>query len=208
MHSPGSPVPLRDLIFFLIQESPRDLSITKLMKLVFLAEVEHVQLYGERLCDIDWTWYNYGPFSQSVYGAVESLDAEGLIQDVLMTQQHSVRNLDMPEVDIPTAIGARHRYTAKRVLSRYGHLSLHAIKQVAYATETMRHAEQGERLDLMQETRRSVVDSDPALALLLQQAGEPDMRSWGEPEDSAAEDLEIMEELSGWREAANALHRV
>ena len=208
MHSTVTPAPLRDLVLFLIHESSQEVGITKLMKLVFLADVEHVQLYGERLCDIDWTWYNYGPFSQSVYGAVEALDSEGLIQDILMTEQRSIKSLDMPAVEALMEISARHRYTARRVLSRYGKLSLHAIKQVAYGTETMRRAEQGKRLDVMQEARRSLADSEPALATLLQQVGEPDMRSWGDLEDSVAEDIEIFEELSGLRESANALHEV
>lgn len=208
MHAQSEPIPLRDIVYFLINEAPEELGITKLMKLVFLADIEHMQLYGERLCDIEWGWYNFGPFSPSVYGAVETLDAEGLVQDVLMTERRTIRRAGMLENETPTCLHARHRYAIRRILSRYGKLSLPAIKQVAYATETMQNAKQGERLDISREKRKSLSESSAALSSLIQRSEKPDLRAWGDPAESAAEDREIFEKLTGMREAANAMHRV
>ncbi len=173
------------------------------MKLVFLADVEHVQLYGERLCDIDWSWYNFGPFSPRIYDAVESLGAEGVMHDVLMIDRRAATPSDLPERLQTSTLQPRHRYTLRRVLSRYGNLTLAAIKEIAYATDTMRRSEQGDRLNVSQEPRKSLSTSTPALSSLLERTSEPDTRSWGDPDESAAEDRAILEELSGLRRAAS-----
>lgn len=208
MQSTSHQPSLKSVIFFLIDQSSYEIGITKLMKLVFLADVEHVQLYGERLCDIDWTWYNYGPFSRRVYDSIEALDSEGYVQDVLTTERGSVGRSSMPTMAPSHVLGARHRYTLRRVLDRYGSLSVSAIKQVAYATETMRQAEPGMQLDVMQEPHRSLTASNSALSSLLERSGEPDTRSWGNAAESADEDMELLEELSTLRNTANSMHDV
>lgn len=196
-------LPLKDIVFFIVQESPYEIGITKLMKLVFLADIEHVQLYGERLCDIDWAWYIFGPFSPCVYAAVETLDTEGFVHDALVVNHCAIEPSDVAARTQESMLEARHRYTLRRVLSRYGHLTLSAIKQVAYATQTMLQAEPNSTLDVLQEPRRSLADSSAALSTLLERTSEPDNRSWGNSEESASEDLEILKELAEQRRAAN-----
>ncbi len=188
--------PLREIVFFLVHESLREIGITRLMKLVFLADVEHVQQYGERLCDIDWTWYNFGPFSPGVYDAVESLGAEGIVHDLLMTDDRAITPSDVPGVTHASTLEPRHRYSLRRVLARYGSLSLAEIEKVVDATETMREFEPGGRLSVSREPRRSLSESTPALSSLLERTSEPDTRSWGNPDESAAEDRAILKEFS------------
>lgn len=54
--------------------------ITRLEKLVFLLEQETP--LGERLTELpDFVPHNFGPFSQKVYQAIETLSAAGLVSD-------------------------------------------------------------------------------------------------------------------------------
>lgn len=194
---------LEDIVLFIVEESPQEVGITKLMKLAFLADVEYAQLFGDRLCDIDWTWYDHGPFSRRLYQAVESLDERGSIRDLPLIDRRLIRPSDSSESKQGRSLAPPQRYALRRVLDRYGTLTLTAIKQVAYATQTMRLAEPGNALNVLQEPRRSLVDAIPALSTLIEQSPEPDTRSWGDPEESAAEDLAILKEFSALRREAN-----
>lgn len=204
--SQTSSAPLEEMVLFLLGKSPLQMGITKLMKLLFLADVEHMQLHGERLCDIDWTWHRYGPFSPRVYQVVESLGEEGLVQDILIVDEHRFVGADLflEKCRIDT-LAPRQTHTLERVIARYGSLALPAIMQVAYATATMRSAEMGMRLDVSQEPQRRISESLPPFREFKMRASEPDLREWGDPGASAAEDTAIAEELSGVLHDANSM---
>jgi uncharacterized phage-associated protein len=205
--SPTSSAPFEEMVLFLLGKSPLQLGITKLMKLLFLADMEHMQLHGERLCDIDWTWHRYGPFSPRVYQVVESLGEEGLIQDILIVDERRFMGADLflEKCRIDT-LAPRQAHTLERVIDRYGSLALPAIKQVAYATATMRSVETGMQLDVSREPQRRISESLAAFRELKMRAREPDLREWGDPNASAAEDTAITDELSGLLHDANSMH--
>lgn len=201
----STPANLEDVVLFIVDESAHEIGITKLMKLVFLADVEHAQLFGERLCDVDinWTWYDHGPFSRRVYEAIESLDEQGYVHDTMAIRHRLIRPAESTDSTKTSTLTPAQRYALGRVLHRYGSLSLKAVKQVAYATQTMHDAEPGMSLDVLREPRRSLVVSSPALGTLFERAPKPDTREWGDPERSAAEDLTILQEFSALRREAN-----
>jgi len=198
-------MPTKDVVRFFADHIADGLPITKLMKLVFLADIEHQQLYGEPLTTASWTFYDYGPFTRAVYQATEALEEEGVV---------------LCEIR-PVYAGAERRYgksdgigpadrewhpranrALNQVLEKYGHMTVSQIKTVAYATETMRDAKRGARLDLSREPRPYEF-SHPDLDAFLATAPPPDIRSYGDPAASAAEDLAIMRGLAPLRRAAN-----
>src|SRR5665811_607495 len=123
------------------RKSSHEVGITRLMKLVYLADVEHVQQYGEQMCDIKWIWYDFGPFSSRVYEAVEALDAEGVLDDVLVANRRTIDTSDLTGRNVESKLGARQRYILQRTLSRYGSLTLSAIRHVTHTTRTVMQAE-------------------------------------------------------------------
>ena len=71
---------------------------------------------------------------------------------------------------------------------------------------TLLSAEMGMRMDVSREHQRRISESLPAFRELKMRAREPDLREWGDPSASAAEDTAITEELSGLLHDANSMH--
>lgn len=53
---------------------PRGVSQTRLLKLIWLAELEHYMKTGEKLTDASWFRYDHGPFSKEILRTVEEED--------------------------------------------------------------------------------------------------------------------------------------
>lgn len=195
---------LEDVVYFLVRNAPRPLGITSIMKLVYLADVEHVQRYGERLCDVEWAWHHYGPFAQAVFTAVETLHEENLVEDVLLADCRRFMS-DPPEqrVSHETRLSASQCRALVSVLQQYGCKTLRQLKQAAYETRTMREAQPGDRLDVLMERRVDPANEIPGLGLFVAEAPEPDTRAWGDPAESAEEDEAILREFASLRAAAN-----
>jgi uncharacterized phage-associated protein len=202
----ASSVDFEDIVLFLIENAPGELSITQLTKLVYLADVEHQQLYGEPLSDVRWQYYNYGPFTPSIYKVTESLEEK---EQIVCTVRPAYEEVSRGYLAAGRRRPATDRLSprAVRVLSivleQFGHLSVPQIKRVAYATATMRGAKQGEFLDLSREPQRSLGSKVPGLSAFLRRAPDPIVRDIGDAAASAREDLEILEEFGGLRSAAN-----
>ena len=96
--------PLERIILALVHVAWRlrlPLSTTRLMKLLYLAEVYHKELYGERLTDADFVSWDYGPFSVDVLRAEERLLAAGLIDlDRCQTRGGHTASVPRPRVKI------------------------------------------------------------------------------------------------------------
>lgn len=199
-------VNVEDIVLFLIEHAADDLGITQLTKLVYLADVEHQQLYGTPLSAARWQYHTYGPFTPSIYTAAESLEEkEHIVCTVRSSYKAGGKGYAAAERRHPTPdrLSPRGVRVLSTVLERFGHLSLPQIKREAYATATMREATQGEILDLSHEPRRLLGKRVPALAAFLRRAPDPIVRDIGDAAASAREDLEILDEFGGLRREAN-----
>lgn len=163
-------------------------------------------MYGVPLSNARWQYYNYGPFTPSIYTATESLEEN---EQIICTIRPSYEKLSGEYLAIGGQVPSADRLSprAARVLStvldRFGHLSVPQIKRVAYATATMQGAKQGEFLDLSREPRRSLGSKVPGLATFLRRAPDPIVRDVGDGKESAREDLELLDEFGKLRRAAN-----
>jgi hypothetical protein len=52
---------------------------TKLLKLMYLADIEYYRATGETLTGFDWLFFLYGPWATKYDALLEQLDAEGTI---------------------------------------------------------------------------------------------------------------------------------
>ena len=53
---------------------------TKLLKLLYLADIEHFRKHGETLTGFDWIFYLYGPWSEEYDSLLEDLERRDLIR--------------------------------------------------------------------------------------------------------------------------------
>jgi Protein of unknown function (DUF4065) len=63
-----------------IEEQEGSANRTKLLKLLYLADIEHFRAAGETLTGFDWIFYLYGPWTVEYDDLLKQLEAEGAIR--------------------------------------------------------------------------------------------------------------------------------
>jgi hypothetical protein len=79
------------------------LSASKIMKLVYLVDVYHLQLYGEPLTSARYRYWNYGAFSIDVAQSLDELYAEGLISERVVKTRKG-HDAFVPTPNVPEAM--------------------------------------------------------------------------------------------------------
>jgi uncharacterized phage-associated protein len=77
----------------------RTISQTKLMKLVYLANVYHMEQYGSPLADISFKHWHYGPYSAEVDSEIEKLYGEGILK-AKMCKTRSGHDAEVPTPNV------------------------------------------------------------------------------------------------------------
>jgi uncharacterized phage-associated protein len=81
----------------------RTLSQTKLMKLIYLANVYHMEQYGSTLAKAPFKHWYYGPFSEGVNNEIEKLCGEGILKyKTRKTHSGYTAEIPMPNVERTT----------------------------------------------------------------------------------------------------------
>jgi hypothetical protein len=63
-----------------IQEVEGTANKTKLLKLLYLADIEHFRATGETFTGFDWIYYLYGPWAAEYDDLIKQLEAEGALR--------------------------------------------------------------------------------------------------------------------------------
>ena len=106
---------------------------TNLVKLIYLVDVLHYRRYGERVTDLPWRYYHYGPYANEVQELVErkTLPANYWTSGAF-----------------PQAFDSSVRRTVDDVINRWGLLGLNELLDYVYfETEPMENVKRGDILD-------------------------------------------------------------
>lgn len=85
---------VKDAVEIIANEHPHGISLTRLLKLLWLAELRHFETTGERLTDANWFRYDHGPFSKDVLNtAKKELTLESAeVNNQTITMLHSKKD--------------------------------------------------------------------------------------------------------------------
>ncbi len=113
------------------------LSQTKLMKLVYLADVYHMQKYGSRLTDVPFRYWHYGPFAEEVNNELERLCGEGIIkQECYQTRAGYIAEIPTPRVENTTVkLSKKALAILDTIIDEWGDSSTEEV--VTYAKTTL-----------------------------------------------------------------------
>lgn len=85
------------ITYFCFKANPN--SITKLMKLCYLAEVYYYQMHDKRLTDVPFKNYHYGPWAKEIWLEVEALYEKGIIKEkVIKTRTGKMATIPKPNI--------------------------------------------------------------------------------------------------------------
>ena len=132
---------------------------TKLVKLIYLVDVENYRARRETLTGLEWVFYHYGPYSFGIDEALADL-AFDIPQESVATAGGYVATVFKPGEGVKSRLGG-HVGTSQlrlvdRVINEWGETELNPLlNHVYFYTEPMQDAARGETLDFSKIPRRS-----------------------------------------------------
>lgn len=140
-----------------IKELDTSASKTKLLKLLYLADIEHFRTTGDTLTGFDWIFYWYGPWSSDYDHLLDQMEAEA----VLARNQWAAGGLDGERLsaieprDLGKIIADTNEYfRIRRLVDTFAGLATPELLDFVYFdTEPMVGAEKGKRLDFSKVSR-------------------------------------------------------
>ena len=124
---------------------------TKLLKLLYLCDIEYFRATGETLTGFDWIFYLYGPWAAEYDDLLKQLDAEGAIRlqawaaaglegERISASQHSSLERLIPSADV--------FFRARRQIDTWADRAVpRLLDYVYFDTEPMQGAVKMQRLD-------------------------------------------------------------
>lgn len=143
---PTDPLLLVDLIYRdSKQQRLRLPQITRLTKLMYLTEVEYFRQKRDRLTDLTWIFYLFGPYPLALKRVLGEPEIETNEWRTGKTSRHIVRDED-------TFMAAKANYDLESIVSRtvkeWGEADLNQLLDYVYfETEPMQSAKRGDTLD-------------------------------------------------------------
>lgn len=119
--------------------------ITRLVKLMYLAEVEYFRQKRERLTDLEWKFYLYGPYPPSLKSILGEPEIETNEWKTGRISKHVVRD----EAAFAKAMASADvEIIVKRQVKEWGDADLNQLLDYVYfETEPMQNAKRGDDLD-------------------------------------------------------------
>ncbi len=145
---------LRALIGYVVsrlEEMEATFGKTKLVKLLYLADVENYRRYGQKLSELDWVFYHYGPYALEIDQALREIELDIPQEEVTTANGHRAvvfRPSRHVETDFEKQVSSREKMVVDRVLKQWGLEELNPLLSYVYFyTEPMKDAKRGEPLD-------------------------------------------------------------
>ena len=136
---------------FLLREQEANFGKTKLVKLLYLADVEYFRRWSRQLTNIDWLFYHYGPYSSAIDEALKELNFDITEEKFVTRKGFTAQVITVPEylyVQADAQLSEREKRVLNKVLEEWGMEDLNPLlSHVYFETEPMLQAERGERLD-------------------------------------------------------------
>jgi hypothetical protein len=160
---------------------------TKLLKLLYLCDVEYYRVFRRLLTGFQWKFFHLGPWAREFDPLLEELVGHGvLVESVSSRPDYETKNFRTSEdFDLASLFETfKEEAPVKRVLERWAESSTGEILDYVYFhTEPMEHGIRSEALDF------TTISEQPALNYVRQASGKT-------PQDIKAARKKLLEQLS------------
>jgi len=129
---------LRDLIKYIVwrvEEEGGILGVTRLVKLLYLIDVEYYRRHRRLLTELKWIFYYYGPYALEIPDILRSLELEIPQEEKTIGNGRSLHRLKIErtlEVDIGTLFSAPDVLLIDRVVKRWTIEDLNVLLSYVY----------------------------------------------------------------------------
>ncbi len=139
---------LPSIIQFFVQEAEREhhpLGATRLVKFLYLLDVEHFKLYRSRVTELDWRFLHFGPYTPELERLLG--DAALKVEEVPLPGGKVIRQIkQFVQQEVPSLPWEVERLV-KHIFKDWIDKDLSILLNYVYfETEPMLHADKGDRL--------------------------------------------------------------
>ena len=138
-------------IVWKLQEGEWSISKTKIVKLLYLIDIEYFRHYRVALTGFPWKYYYYGPYSSEIEDIFKRLHLDLPQEEVKTTKGHKAfvfRSSEDAEFEFNENVPQGARYVVERILRRWAPEELNPLLSFVYFdTGPMRSAKPGDLLD-------------------------------------------------------------
>ena len=133
---------LRDVIYYLVNKLRFIESRTKLVKLIYLADVRAKNKIGRTITGLTYVYHFYGPYAPQIIETALEMDGEEIkeIYNPYFDRYEYIKG----EQDKEIKLTEEEIKVLDEIIEEYGKLSTNDIKERAYQTEPMKKAKPGE----------------------------------------------------------------
>jgi len=135
-------------IVYQVEELGGYTNTTRLVKFLYLIDLEHQRRYGRTLTGLQWKCYLYGPyaFELPTIGARLGFDLQS--EDFVNVKGHRGTLLRVPDSqEFPAGLSFGIEILVNGILRVWADQETADLLQYVYHTEPMRHAQRGDKLD-------------------------------------------------------------
>jgi len=123
----------------------------EVLKLVYLVDIEHYKKYGERYSELNYIFYNHGPWDKSFHDVLEYMGETEISESPMRSQDGRDFYLYATTVN-PTRNDAGLSQEVSEILENifyiYKHSELSQMLEVVYTQEPMASTERGDKIDM------------------------------------------------------------
>lgn len=204
------------LLQILSEAREKNLALTKtqVVKLLYLTEVEFYREQGERLTNLDWLFYHYGPYALEIDTLLNEKEFEMEKKETKSEREVQLYKIAEPVAKYTAHVDAKVSLLVKRIVGEWGNKPLEELLDYVYfETEPMQSVERrGDHLDFSKISREPIPVVIPLKASKeterkvaeLRRLFAPTLKRWGERRKSERhEGKEYRDAMEAWDEEMN-----
>lgn len=146
---------VRKLLLFIVdqlQEMEAQISTIRLVKILYLIDLEHYNKYFETLTGIDWIKYEYGPYFFELPGILRSARIDLEPTEVLTSRGKGITYRSQEPQDISKIVPFATEAMIGRILKKWAFEDTPVLLGFVYDTLPVKHGNYREPLDFTIET--------------------------------------------------------
>ena len=196
---------LREVIQYLVNNAKYPPTKTSLIKLVYMTDYYHWQVYGEQLTNCEYNLGHYGAVCFNIPDTAAKMDGSDLkIKTILYPSayQRMYERIEKPVSQIN--LSPEQIAILDVVIERHSGQSLPELKRAHYETEPMQNVRQkGERLNMKSIKQITRIKDNTQIRVLQDHIINMKLTTSGSPEDRISHYKTIMAAMAPARKRAN-----
>lgn len=128
---------------------------TRLIKLLYLADLESRRLRGRPVSELRFQFHHHGPFDRAFYDALGELEGRQLIAEKIVHYPSGKYERQVEaRAAVPQHLDAVDRHILTQICRAYGRMPLDDLLAIVYDSAPMKNLERGKRVPMENENNK------------------------------------------------------